>query len=86
MIIERDQSYKNYCCDGFDWIVAMVFQYGDEPDGDDSIWGVCHNPNCPEFDPAFMAEHGHDHYRGVTSPTHADFEQWMTENNYNAKM
>ena len=74
--LERDQVYHNYCCNGFDWTIDYIFER-ETPDSDDSVWGCCNNPECPMVDKKFLAEHGVDHYRGVSSPSREDFQMWL---------
>lgn len=76
--IKQGQTYHGYCCDGFVWEVAMVSQQDYRlTQSDDSIWGACQNPDCPEFDKDHMERYGFDHYRGVGNPSREDFEMWL---------
>lgn len=56
--IKEGQVYHGFCCAGYDWTVAVVFAHAE------SVWGVCDNPDCPQFHPDFGED---DPYRGVSS-------------------
>jgi hypothetical protein len=67
--VETGEVYQNYCCVGFDWEVALIF---DAPDPEhNSIWGVCHNPNCPQ-------QNG-DYYHGVSHNLQLEFAEKLGE-------
>ena len=70
MTIEADQIYHSFCCAGFDYRIAIVFPYTE------SIWGVCSNPDCPNFHPDFGED---DPYRGVTSWSPDDFLDMLAD-------
>ena len=38
-------NYPGFCCEGFDWEVALVFPDSDPHDV--ATWGICQNPKCP---------------------------------------
>jgi hypothetical protein len=39
--IKPGQMIKNFCCLEFDWKVCFLL--------DETVWGVCHNPDCPQI-------------------------------------
>lgn len=65
----------NRCCQGFDWKVVEIF-----PDANPewvSLWGVCDNPDCPQY----QANIGPgDFYRGVTNALVCDLAEWLFDN------
>lgn len=43
--MEPGETITGLCCKGHVWEVSETFP-DDNPE-DVSVWGVCHNPNCP---------------------------------------
>lgn len=73
--LEPGEIIPSRCCPGFDWEVAIVF-----PDFNPlrvDVWGVCRNPDCPDYDKALGAEG--DMYHGVSHVDVADLAEWMME-------
>jgi hypothetical protein len=74
--LEPGEIIPSRCCPGFDWEVSIVF-----PDSNPlhiDVWGVCQNPDCPDYDKALGAEE--DMYRGVSHVEVADLVEWMIAN------
>jgi hypothetical protein len=68
-----DQNYPGFCCAGFDYEICLILP--DSNPGRTEIYGVCRNPNCPNFtegDPE-------DPWRGVNSCDLDDFEATLEE-------
>jgi hypothetical protein len=72
-VVKVDDVYPSYCCAGFDWLVCLIFPYEDDRGGM-SIWGVCQNPNCPDWDGT-----DDDYYRGVSNICLEDFAERLIE-------
>lgn len=70
--VEIGDLYPSYCCPGFDWEVLIIFP--DKNPNYISIWGGCHNPNCPDWDGT-----PDDHYRGVSSILQEDLAERLAE-------
>lgn len=64
--------YPGYCCPGYGWEVVLTFP--DSNPGYISIWGRCHNPNCPDFDGS-----EDDPYQGVSNILQEDFAENLAE-------
>ena len=71
--VEVDDNYHGFCCDGFDWLVCVIFDNIEERYN--SIWGLCKNPNCPIVQPGLTKEE--DYYHGVSSFVQEDFEEML---------
>lgn len=55
--VEVGDKYPSICCQGYEWEVVYIFR--DMNSVYDSIWGSCHNTDCPvEVD---------NHYHGISS-------------------
>ena len=63
--VEVGDVYPGFCCAGHDWEAALVF--ADSSGEDASVWGACHNPECPVVDAEFTDHPEDDMYRGVSN-------------------
>jgi hypothetical protein len=71
-IVSEGDVYPDLCCVGWGWEVAVIFLASYR--GNQSIWGVCENPDCPEY----QADIGPDDaYRGVSSILQDDLAEWL---------
>ncbi len=78
--------YFGFCCEGHAWEVVMIpvstnfgmVQLSDETKWQ-SVWGVCHNPECPVVDESFNERPEEDPYRGVTNHCFEDFVEQLAE-------
>lgn len=66
-----DDNYPGFCCAGFDYLICLIFP--DENIGRTEIYGVCRNPDCPNFTGP------DDPWRGVNSCDLDDFEATLKE-------
>lgn len=72
-IVNEDDTYIGFCCPDFEWEVVLIFP--DPNPAYNSIWGVCHNPECP----CREGRVEEDPYRGVSSICQEDFKEQMEE-------
>lgn len=81
MAIERvmpqiDSNYPGFCCVGHDYLICLIFPNRPyEPVGYTTIYGVCHNPACPNF----IEGDPEDPYRGVGNCDLDDFLEILEE-------
>ena len=68
-VLEGD-VYQDMCCEGYAWEVLFIMPF----EGDDSIWGHCENPRCPQH-----AEDPFDYYHGISIKCLQDLEVLIAE-------
>jgi len=66
-VVDVDENYHAFCCDGYAWKVALVFP--DDDPGLVSIWGICDNPDCG----------ADDVYKGVSNYLVEDLALWLLD-------
>jgi hypothetical protein len=75
--VKVNQLYPGFCCQGFDYEICLIFPNRPyEPVGYTSIWGRCHNPDCPKYGEDIGPA---DPYRGVGHCDLDDFEMTLEE-------
>lgn len=67
MIFSIGNLITDKCCEGFDWEIVHIFP--DNVEGYVSYWGICQNPDCPNFQDNIGPD---DPYRGVSQILHED--------------
>lgn len=72
-IPEEGSNYPGFCCAGFDYLIIYILP--DENIGRTTIYGICYNPDCPNFTEGYPE----DPWRGVDNCDLDDFEVTLEE-------
>ena len=70
----EDDVVQNYCCAGFAWEVAYIHKLDAAWT---SIWGICANPECPNYQVDVGPT---DMYRGVSNVSVESLAEWLLDN------